>query len=145
VTPPRGAQTRPLLRKALPPAAKPLGLHKKEPYFDRSELSDLHTAERWRREHWRAVMAGELERPAKVVKKRAMPGAKKAANPELDEMAAVGAARGGRGWGAVAGGAGFAGRSGAGPAVVVVALKRLARYGPRPLAPSLGGDPSIEL
>jgi xeroderma pigmentosum group C-complementing protein len=85
--------------QALPPDAKPLGLHKKEPYFDRSELSDLHTAERWRREHWRDVRADELERPAKVVKKRAAPGAKRAANPELDEMAAVGGREGSsRGW-----------------------------------------------
>lgn len=31
----------------------------------------------------------EIDQPAKVVKKRAAPGAKRTANPELDELAAV--------------------------------------------------------
>ena len=36
--------------QGLQPGARRLGLHRGESYYDRASVSDLHSAERWRRE-----------------------------------------------------------------------------------------------
>jgi hypothetical protein len=60
--------------QGLEPGTKRLGLHRGESYYDRARLSDLHSADRWRREG-REVMAAERATPAKTVKPRAAKGA----------------------------------------------------------------------
>jgi Rad4 beta-hairpin domain 1 len=55
--------------QGLEPGAKRLGLHKGESYYDRKSVSDLHSADRWRREGWQ-VLAWEIGNPAKAVKPR---------------------------------------------------------------------------
>ena len=39
-----------LLVQALVPGSRKLGVHKGEAFYRRSDVQDLHTAERWRRE-----------------------------------------------------------------------------------------------
>jgi xeroderma pigmentosum group C-complementing protein len=60
--------------QALLPGAAKLGLHKGEPYYSRSDLQDLHTRQHWRR-LGRDVKQSELQQPAKLAKKRAVPAA----------------------------------------------------------------------
>ncbi|KXZ44021.1 hypothetical protein GPECTOR_75g745 [Gonium pectorale] len=78
--------------EALRPGTAPLGLHRGEPYFPRAQLSVLHTVERWRREG-RQVRDSELGAPAKVAKKRAMPGAPRAGAPAAAAPAGGGSRR----------------------------------------------------
>ena len=53
--------------QGLKPGTAPLGLHRGEPYYDRSALSDLHSASKWKR-HGREVLPGELGQPCKLIK-----------------------------------------------------------------------------
>jgi hypothetical protein len=41
-----------------------------EPYFMRENLAELHTAEAWKMKEGREVVAGELSKPAKEVRRR---------------------------------------------------------------------------
>ena len=52
--------------QGLKPGTAPLGLHRGEPYFDRSALSELHSAEKWKRDG-REVLPGELGQPCKLI------------------------------------------------------------------------------
>lgn len=73
--------------QALMPGAPVLGLHRGEPYYSRSDLQELHTVERWRREG-REVPSEELGSPAKVVKKRgadSVANNQRAAEEEVEE------------------------------------------------------------
>jgi xeroderma pigmentosum group C-complementing protein len=65
--------------EAMKPGSKMQGMFKGEVYYDRSELSPLHTADRWRREG-REVMADELRKPYKLAPKRKVPQAQPAAS-----------------------------------------------------------------
>ncbi|GLI64108.1 hypothetical protein VaNZ11_007283 [Volvox africanus] len=90
--------------EALRPRTVPLGLHRGEPYYPRSDLSVLHTVERWRREG-RQVRDSELGAPAKVVKKRLMggPGAAATGLDHTPSMNAGGKLKGRAGGGSVGG------------------------------------------
>jgi xeroderma pigmentosum group C-complementing protein len=55
--------------QALAPGARAAGVHRGEAYYLRSDLGEVHTAERWRR-MGREVLPEEAERPAKRLKKR---------------------------------------------------------------------------
>ena len=55
--------------QALAPGSQPVGMHKGEPYYLKSNLSEVHTAERWKRVG-REVKPEELSRPVKQIKKR---------------------------------------------------------------------------
>eukprot|EP00798_Chlamydomonas_sp_ICE-L_P030864 gene30864-35908_t len=58
--------------QALRPGSRPAGMHKGEAVFLRSDVSELHTADRWLREG-RRVQGDQVDKPFKVVKKRAQP------------------------------------------------------------------------
>jgi xeroderma pigmentosum group C-complementing protein len=55
--------------QVLAPGSQPVGMHKGEPYYLKSNLSEVHTAERWKRVG-REVKPEELRRPVKQIKKR---------------------------------------------------------------------------
>jgi len=55
--------------QVLAPGSQPVGMHKGEPYYLKSNLSEVHTAERWKRVG-REVKQEELGRPVKQIKKR---------------------------------------------------------------------------
>jgi xeroderma pigmentosum group C-complementing protein len=53
--------------QGLKPGTAPLGLHRGEPYFDRSALSELHSVVQWKRK-CREVLAWEVGQPYKLIK-----------------------------------------------------------------------------
>lgn len=57
--------------QGLKEGTRSVGLHRGEPYYPREALSELHTADRWKREG-RIVREKEIGKPAKVVKRRKM-------------------------------------------------------------------------
>ena len=55
--------------EVLSPGSKAVGMLKGEPYFDRSDVCVVHTAEKWKRQG-RIVREDELAKPVKLIKKR---------------------------------------------------------------------------
>jgi len=84
--------------QTLVPGSKVLGTHKGEAYYNREDVGEVHTAEKWKR-IGRQVLVEELCKPAKKIKKRKMPQVQQRRGSRysyLDSAAAM----------AVAGGAG---------------------------------------
>ena len=71
--------------QGLEPGTARLGLHRGEAYYDRSRLSDLHSADRWRREG-RQVLASQRGTPAKIVQQRGSGKAVGKGSAEADKV-----------------------------------------------------------
>ena len=55
--------------QVIKPGTNPVGVLKGEPYFNRSDLCAVHTAQEWKRQG-RQVKESELDQPVKLIKKR---------------------------------------------------------------------------
>ena len=82
--------------QGLAPGAKRLGMHRGESYYDRASVSDLHSADRWRREG-RQVLAWERANPTKTVAPRGTKGASGKAAAVVPTPAEKGGGRRARG------------------------------------------------
>ncbi len=69
--------------EVLKPGSQAVGVLKGEAYYNRSDLCVVHTADKWKRQG-RVVRESELNRPAKMIKKR---GVQQQSGGELEQLA----------------------------------------------------------
>lgn len=77
--------------QGLKTGSAPLGLHRGEAYYDRSALSELHSAVKWKRKG-REVLPGELGQPCKLVEHGKKGKAESAAKATTSQPSVSGAA-----------------------------------------------------